>query len=98
MSLYEQLAKEIISEAQDKVMEAAQQLLEDANREVPVQTGNLKASGTVVKTPNGAEVVYDAEYAIFVHENPDGRGYKWLERTLDANIQKYEDIIGGGDK
>lgn len=74
---------------------AAEELLEDANEECPYDTGYLQSTGMVVKTSQGYEVVYTADYAIYVHENPNGKGYKWLERTADNNADKYESIMRG---
>ena len=54
---------------------AALFLLKEANKIIPVDLGNLKASGEVRAEGNGfntvARVVYTAGYAIYVHENLD---------------------------
>ena len=45
----------------------------------PVDTGKLKRSGRIV---NGKTVVYSQPYAVYVHEIPGGRGFKFLERAV----------------
>lgn len=97
MDIFEELAKEIVAEAKKNMKTAAEELLHDANNVVPVATGALKASGKVQTTTDGVEVVYDEDYALYVHESPDGKGFKWLERTLVSDIDKYIDIIADGD-
>lgn len=70
---------------------AGAHLLKESNKLVPVDTGNLKASGTVTAASKGYDtqvyVQYTAGYAIFVHENvqmklrgqprPGGAGRYW---------------------
>ncbi len=72
-------------------VKAAEILLEEANKICPVDTGDLRDSGHVVVEGEGfsteATVIYDAEYAIYVHENLDAyhappTQAKWLEETL----------------
>lgn len=52
---------------------AAAMILRESQKLVPVKTGNLKRSGTVVSGGSGmhatATVEYDVSYAIYVHEN-----------------------------
>ncbi len=93
-----QIAEEIISGAIINQIKAAEELLNDANEIVPVVTGNLKDSGRVESNGNSVKVIYDADYAMYVHENPNGRGYKWLENTMINNMDKYIQIIGGEDE
>lgn len=64
--------------------EAAEETLQRAQTRVPVITGNLKSGGdaqSVNSSNRGAlsSTFYIAPYAPEVHENPNGRGYKWLE-------------------
>lgn len=95
--MYEAILNELLDEITENLYEASNQLLEDVKQIVPVQTGELKASGKVVKQQEGIAVVFDAPHALLVHENPNGRGYKFLERTVNDNLSKYHKIIGGGD-
>ena len=58
-----------------------------AQKNVPVEYGNLQASGYTQKIPLGSEVGFSAEYEIYVHENmeqklkgeprPSGLGTYW---------------------
>ena len=98
MGIFDKVLDNIIEEAKHGMVKAAESLLADANEQVPVQSGKLRESGHIEKTDQEVSVVYDAEYALEVHEDPNGRGYKWLERTADMNQSKYEGIIAGGGK
>ena len=69
-------------------LEASQEALRIAQTRVPVQTGNLRSGGEArmqADSSRGAlsTTFYIAPYAADVHENANGRGYKWLE--LSAN-------------
>lgn len=98
MGVYDDVLSELMDEARKGMRKAAETLLEDSNTVVPVMTGELKESGHIEETQDTVAVVYDADYALDVHENPEGRGYKWLERTADQNENKYVEIIAGGGK
>lgn len=52
--------------AKAEVVRIAEDIFEDSQRRVPVDSGTLKGSGRVVETDTGAEVVYDADYAAHV--------------------------------
>lgn len=65
-------------------------ILGESNRRVPVEYGNLRASGYVMKDPldqNAVAIGYTANYALSVHENmeqklkgrprPSGLGVYW---------------------
>ena len=69
--------------------DAAEHLLEQANRTVPIEEGTLKRSGVVSVDRERLEaaVSYDTPYAVRQHEDTrlrhnDGRRAKWLERTF----------------
>ncbi len=71
---------------------AANNILEEANRMVPLDTGNLMRSGdtSLGDTDLTATIFYDTPYAIRLHEHPEytfqgGREGKWLERALNEN-------------
>lgn len=59
----------------------------EAQKKVPVETGNLRGSAYTQRSVKGVEVGFSAEYAIFVHENmeqklkgeprPSGLGTYW---------------------
>jgi hypothetical protein len=63
---------------------------------VPVKRGFLQGSGNVREVEGGAEVAFDAPYALYVHEAPanlnwtePGSGPKFLEAKVFANGDKY---------
>lgn len=93
---YQELAQQIMYDTRNNMKDAAKECLEDTNKIVPVQTGELKNSGKIVEVnKDEIDVVYNCDHALIVHENPHSRGYKFLEKTVDENRKKYEDIIGG---
>lgn len=55
------------------LMMGAAEVFREAQRLVPIDTGNLKGSGSIRKEGSGfqtdAIISYGANYAIFVHEN-----------------------------
>ena len=72
-------------------MEAAEGILQDANKHVPYEDGDLERSGRVSQTAvagtTTAVISYNTAYARRLHENPQynfkhGREGKWLERAL----------------
>jgi hypothetical protein len=76
--------------------EAAEEALRLSLARVPVITGNLKSGGNaqpVSWSTRGAlsSTFYIAPYAADVHENANGRGYKWLE--LAANDVDMQAIL-----
>lgn len=76
--------------------EAAEEALRIAQTRVPVQTGNLRSGGEARAQADSsrgalATTFYVAPYAADVHENPNGRGYKWLE--LSANEVDMQKIL-----
>lgn len=92
--LYQELANQLLQEYQENQVKAAQALLNDVSKTVPVDTGELQSSGRVIiEDDNTVSVVYDAEHAIYVHEIPTHTGYKFLEKTVNQNYKKYTDII-----
>ena len=80
--------------------DAAEFLLEEANRRVPVEHLQLQESGEVSTDPerNRAAVSYDTEYAVAQHEktyrHDPGRQRKFLEIPWLANRTEMRDIIG----
>ena len=81
---------------------AAEHVLEEANRTVPIEEGTLERSGTVsVDEQRGAAAVsYDTPYAVRQHEelgyrHDPGRRAKWLELTLQERQRAIRDYIAG---
>lgn len=79
------------------VADAAEHLLEQANRAIPIDTGAMQRSGQVTATGLEAVVSYDTPYAARQHEDTrlrhkSGRKAKWLEDTVNgeqANVVKF---------
>lgn len=47
----------------------AVKILDVSQENVPVDEGFLKSRGRVEKTPDGYMIIYDTDYAIYVHNN-----------------------------
>ena len=84
-------------------MDAAEFLLEEANRHVPLEESTLEKSGkaSVDESTLTAAVSYDTPYARRQHEDvnlrhADGRTAKWLQNALTANRKGIEALIGRG--
>jgi len=90
------------------MLDAAEHLLEHANRTVPHDEGTLERSGSVYPdTPLGVigqemrvAVFYDTPYAARLHEsepgeyNFRGRGQrKWLERAIQERQEAIRDYV-----
>lgn len=81
--------------------------MEDNDPKIPVDTGNLRASWfvtTIKGLQKGVVMGFNANYAIFVHENVDdsgkrinwkrpGSGAKFFEKALYRNRERILEII-----
>lgn len=83
--------------------DAAEHLLEQSNRTVPIEEGTLQRSGQVSVDDQRLEaaVSYDTPYAIRQHEDmtfrhAPGRRAKWLELTLNERAASIRDHIQNG--
>lgn len=93
-----------VSEASGRALAiAAEYLLEQANRSVPVEEHTLQRTGRTSVNDEGtqAAVTYDTPYAVPVHENltarhDEGRRAKWLELTLQEQKEQVRQIIADG--
>jgi len=78
---------------------AAEFLLEEANRTVPIEEGTLEGSGNTSVSGLRATVSYNSPYAVRQHEELDyrhaaGRRAKWLEDTfLEQEQAVYELLV-----
>jgi len=84
-------------------MDAAEFLLGEANRHVPLEESTLEKSGkaSADESTLTAAVSYDTPYARRQHEDvtlrhADGRTAKWLQNALTANRDGIEKLIGEG--
>ena len=90
--------------AEEGNRKAAEAVLEDAQKHVPYDIGNLAASGAVTQSRSatgqfGSEhfVSYDTPYAVRLHEHPEyhfqGQGEgKWLEHAVQRHSGSTDEI------
>jgi len=71
----EQIVKDIVDDVTQLIFDESQKL-------VPVDSGRLKASGKIIKEKDREIIRYTAPYAYYVHEDANGRGFKFLERAI----------------
>lgn len=99
------IIRKIEEAANQGLQEAAEILLEEANKTVPHDTGALERSGKVSINPASLEsaVSYgdrgpSRKYAVRAHEHPEwkfkkGRRGKWLELTMKEQADRLIQII-----
>jgi hypothetical protein len=85
------------------LMDAAEVILEEANRAVPLDESTLMKSGetSVDIRTHEAAISYDTPYAVRLHEHPEynfqgGRRGKWLELTLKEQSQRVLKLLAEG--
>lgn len=89
-----------IQRARDRaVKDAAEHLLEQSNRTVPIEEGTLKRSGQATADKGRAVVSWDTPYAVSQHEDTRlrhdrGRRAKWAERTFNEESRRVGQYIG----
>jgi len=93
------VSQKVREAAVEGLRDAAEHLLEYANRTVPLEEGTLMRSGQADVDPETLEasISYDTPYAVVQHERLDfkhdpGRRAKWLELSLnerEESIQRY---------
>lgn len=84
--------------AHDAVGDAAEYILETANRTVPIEEATLKRSGQVSQDGLTAMISYDTPYAARQHEELDyrhdsGRRAKWLEKTMEEEEKAVTEFL-----
>ena len=79
---------------------AAEHVLGEAMKRVPIEEHILEESGTVTTDPGNlrAAVVFDTPYAVVQHEDmalrhDDGREAKYLENAMNAETATVQTII-----
>ncbi len=102
-NIYSNLRKEIAKiegATRHGLLMAANKVKADAQNMTPVDTGHLRggAQAAAADTPKGPSAVirYEAEYAVYVHEGHsrvEGRGRKFLERSVVRNLDNIVQII-----
>lgn len=102
LSNLDELAPALIRKLGPAVMSEGRVLLASSQAQVPVDKGDLKASGMVTRLRRkfdrvATSVAYGRKgiaYAVAVHEIPGRRGHKYLERPARAQAKGYSTRIG----
>lgn len=93
--------REMRKAAAGAATDAAEYLLHEANKTVPIEEGTLGRSGTVTPATEAnptATLSYDTPYALVQHEDmtfrhDPGRRAKWLELTLREQASKVGQFL-----
>jgi len=96
------ISAEMVPVCMGALEDAADHLLEQANRTIPHETGDMQRSGNVSLDRNTlmAVVSYDTPYArrqheeLGYHHNP-GRRARWLSLTLDERRTALVNYVAG---
>ena len=87
LAAYDKKVDGIVSE---QIAASADAIMRQSNDLAPKLTGRLVASATVHRASNSeATVAYGADYAVYVHEDMQGRSAKFLERSLQQNTSPH---------
>lgn len=86
------------SATKEALKESAEHILDESNKIVPHDEGNLEGSGNTNVDGNTATVTYDASYALTQHEDmtlthKNGRQAKYLETALKENHKEVVRFI-----
>lgn len=73
--------------------DAAETILNESNQLIPIDTGKLKSSGKVEKSKDRAMVIYDEDYAIYVHEDMEARHKRGQAKFLALAVVKKKNEI-----
>ena len=77
--------------------EVAERIFADSQRDCPVNTGKLKASGYIKETEDGYEVGYSEDYAQYVDKMPQAylsrTGHGGKTHFISNAVKRY---AGGG--
>lgn len=92
------ILKDIQNSIPVALKDAAEFLLDEALKRVPIEDGTLANSGNTSVNKNEAFVTFDTPYAIRQHEDltlhhKNGRSAKYVERPARENQKKIETII-----
>lgn len=91
-------AAEIVDAARAGLEEAAAFVLGESQKQVPVEDGDLKATGKVTMQGDKAAISYGGPYAVYQHEllhlkHLHGGNAKYLERPLVDEREREAEII-----
>lgn len=68
--------------------EVAEEILKEAKKNCPVDTGDLRNSGYVKKQGDGYAVGFSADYAMIVHEQPQSYRKNGKRHFLSDAVEK----------
>ena len=104
------VTREMELKAEKSIEQCAEDLLDKAVQKTPIDSGELRLSGTATVEKKGVESIGrvgfgggQVDYALAVHETiknykEPGTGAKYLENPLKENAQKYFDKIANDVK
>lgn len=104
------VTREIELKAEKSIGQCAEDLLDKAIQKTPIDTGELRTSGTATVEKKGVESIGrvgfgggQVDYALAVHETiknykEPGTGAKYLENPLKENAQRYFNKIANDVK
>lgn len=101
---FESKVKEVKSELRSAVIEwlvdASNYILDESNKEVPIDEGTLANSGNtqIDESTLTASIGYDTPYAVRQHEDLsishiNDRGAKFLENAFKNNVGVLQDLL-----
>ena len=106
----QRVTREIELKAERSIGQCAEDLLDKAVQRTPINTGDLRKSGTATVEKKGMESIGrvgfgggQVDYALAVHETiknykEPGTGAKYLGNPLKENAQRYFDKIANDTK
>ena len=65
-----------------------EQVFDEAQKNVPTQSGDLKKAGKLIPAPDGFTIMYDTPYAYYVHEGQPQTDMKPHVSTIPRHIRK----------
>lgn len=86
-------AKKIEKDTLDGLFIAGLKVQRDAQKLVPVDTGNLKGSAYTTKGDTTVTIGFTANYAIFVHENMEAHHKVGQAKFLEVALRNNQDEI-----
>lgn len=87
-AIADNLQKQIEQAIKPLEKEVAEEILKEAKKNCPVDTGNLKNSGYVRKQGDGYTVGFGADYAMVVHEQPQSYRENGKRHFLSDAVEK----------
>lgn len=98
IDLRPQARAQVHAAAAAAIGDAAEFLLEEANRTVPIEEATLQRSGSTSVDGLKAAVAYDTPYAVRQHEvtyyrHDPGRRAKWLEHTFKEQAKRVGEFL-----